>query len=208
MTSRSALFRHDVPHAPPHARIGLFGGSFDPAHDGHLHVSRAALTRLRLDALWWLVSPGNPLKAHGPAPLDARMARARALTRGDPRLRVTAIEATLGTRYTAHTLRHLRGLYPTQRLVWVMGADNLAQMHRWEDWRTILALLPMAVIARPGAQRAALSSKVARMARAHRLPARAAPLLADRRAPAWVFLTPPMRDISSSALRRAGPEPT
>lgn len=197
------LPRHKLPHAPRGARIGLFGGSFDPAHSGHVHVSHHALTRLKLDQLWWLVSPGNPLKPHGPAPLSQRVARARAMI-PDPRLSVTSVEAALGTRYTSHTLRHLRALYRTQRLVWVMGADNLAQFHHWDDWHAILHMLPIAVIARPGQQRRALASVAARSAARYRLAARMAPRLADLAAPAWCFLTIPMRDISSSSLRQAG----
>ena len=197
------LPRHKLPHAPRGASIGLFGGSFDPAHAGHVHVSHHALTRLQLDQLWWLVSPGNPLKPHGPAPLPQRIARARAIVQ-DPRLRVTPVEVALGTRYTSHTLLHLRALYPTQRLVWVMGADNLAQFHQWEDWRAILQMLPIAVIARPGEQRRALASVAARAAAGYRVPARMAPQLAGLAAPAWCFLTIPMRDISSSTLRQAG----
>lgn len=159
--------------------------------------------RLDLDLFWWLVSPGNPLKPHGPAPLADRLAHARGMIT-HPRMHVTAIEAALGTRYTAHTLRKLRALYPTQAMVWVMGADNLAQMHQWEDWRAILSMLPIAVIARPGQQRRALSSPVARVAARHRLPARMAAALPMMQPPAWCFLTVPMRDISSSSLRQRG----
>ncbi len=197
------LPRHVLPKAPRDARIGLFGGSFDPAHSGHVHVSRQAMMRLDLDLFWWLVSPGNPLKPHGPAPLGDRMAHARGMIT-HPRMHVTGIEAALGTRYTAHTLRRLRALYPTQAMVWVMGADNLAQMHQWQDWRAILSMLPIAVIARPGQQRRALSSPVARVAARHRLPARKAAALPMMQAPAWCFLTVPMRDISSSSLRQRG----
>ena len=195
------LPRHRLPAAPKGAAIGLFGGSFDPAHEGHVHVSHHALQRLGLDQLWWLVSPGNPLKAEGPAALERRVERARALT-PHPRLHVTAIEAALGTRYTADTLAVLQALYPRRRFVWIMGADNLANFHRWENWRSIFERLPIAVIARPGAQRSALASPAARAFAHARQPA--ARGLAAQAAPAWGFLHLPMRDISSSRLRAQG----
>lgn len=197
------LPRHNLPNAPKGAVIGVFGGSFDPAHHGHAHVSRHALRALALDQLWWLVSPGNPLKQNGPAPLPQRMARARALV-NDPRIHVTDIESKLGTRYTADTLRELRRLYPQRRFVWIMGADNLAGLDRWENWRWIMRNVPVAVIARPGQQRHALTSIAARSFAQARLSPRAAPALARMRAPAWAFLTIPMRDISSTQIRAAG----
>lgn len=197
------LSRHALPHAPNGARIGLFGGSFDPAHDGHAHVARHALRALKLDALWMLVSPGNPLKPSGPAPMPDRLARARALV-CDPRIRVTAIESQLGTRYTADTLRALRRLYRRQELVWIMGADSLAGFDAWENWREILRSVPVAVIARPGAQRRALASVAARSFAAARVPMTQAGQLGTMRPPAWCFITIPMRDISSSQLRAAG----
>ncbi|HHS94601.1 MAG TPA: nicotinate-nicotinamide nucleotide adenylyltransferase, partial [Rhodobacterales bacterium] len=128
--------RHELPYAPPGARVGLLGGSFVPAHEGHAHITREALKRFGLDRVWWLVSPGNPLKAHGPAPLPKRMARARAVMR-DPRVTITDIEARLGTRYTAQTLERLFALYPQLRFTWLMGADNLAGFHHWERWEEI-----------------------------------------------------------------------
>ena len=130
-------------------RIGLLGGSFNPAHRGHRGITLAAIRALQLDEAWWLVSPGNPLKpAAGMAPLAARLASARAMARRAP-IRASAIEAKLGTRYTVDTLRALRRRYPRVRFIWLMGADNLAQFHRWRDWRTIARLMPIAVIARP-----------------------------------------------------------
>ncbi len=180
--------------------IGLFGGSFDPAHHGHVHVTRHALRALGLDQVWWLVSPGNPLKAAGPAPMAQRVARAQALMR-HPRVHVTALESALGTRYSADTLAQMQRLYPGRRFVWIMGADNLANFHHWENWRAILASLPVAVIARPGQVRAALASVAARShARARVCPRR----LARASAPAWSFLMLPMRNISSSQLRAQG----
>ena len=120
-------------------RIGLLGGSFDPAHEGHAHITREALKRLALDRVWWLVSPGNPLKERGPAPLSERMARARAVMR-HPRVRVTDLEARLGTRRTWDSLHQLKGRYQGVRFVWLMGADNLADLHRWDNWEEIMAL--------------------------------------------------------------------
>jgi len=135
---------------------GLLGGSFNPAHAGHRHISLAAMRALQLDELWWLVSPGNPLKpAAGMAPLPARLASAEAMARGT-RIVPTAIEAAMGTRYTADTVRRLVRRFPDRRFVWIMGADNLAQFHRWRDWRVIAQTVPIAVIARPGYMRDAL----------------------------------------------------
>ncbi|NYS23849.1 nicotinate-nucleotide adenylyltransferase [Rhodobacteraceae bacterium 2376] len=198
--------RHRLPFAPPGASVGLFGGSFDPAHAGHLALSRAAMRRLRLDRIWWLVSPGNPLKPHGPAALDRRLARAQALLDGHPRVQATDIEQQLGTRYTADTLVRLRRLYPHLRPVWLMGADGLRDLHRWQDWRSIIESVPIAVFARPGQRLAALGSVAARSYAGARLPARLAPTLAQRRAPRWCFIDMPMVPISSTELRRTGQE--
>lgn len=194
--------RHGLPVARPGMRIGLFGGSFDPAHDGHVHVTREALRRLRLDRVWWLVSPGNPLKPHGPAPLAQRIAQARALVR-HPRVVVSDLEARIGTRYTAQTLARLLRLYPGVRFVWMMGADNLAGLHRWQDWRQIAESVPIAVFARPGSGLPARRSPAAQRFAAARLPDWTAPALADHAAPAWIYLQVPMRDISSTRLRAA-----
>lgn len=198
------LPRHQLPPAPPGARIGLFGGSFDPAHQGHLALSRAALRALRLDRVWWLVSPGNPLKTNGPAPLAARLERAAALTAGDPRLVVTALESRLGTRYTADTLAALRLHLARAHPVWVMGADSMAALHRWHAWDTIMQSVPVAVLARPGATLSALTSVAARRYAAHRLPARQAAALATSAPPRWCFLPMPMVDVSSTGLRARG----
>lgn len=197
------LPRHALPHAPKGATIGLFGGSFDPAHAGHVQVTRHALRLLALDQMWWLVSPGNPLKTHGPAPLAARLAHSARLMQ-HPRVQITPVEARLGTRYTADTLRELMRLYAGRRFVWIMGADNLAQFHHWENWRDILHTLPVAVVARPGEQLRALSSVTARGFARARVPSRAAADLARMQAPAWCFLTVPMCDLSSSRLRARG----
>ena len=197
------IWRHHLPAARPGEAIGLLGGSFDPAHEGHAHITREALKRFGLDQVWWLVSPGNPLKEKGPAPLSERMARARAVIR-HPRVTVTDIEARLGTRYTAETLDRLFGLYPGVHFTWLMGADNLADFHRWERWDEIMGALPVGVIARPGERVAARTSKAARRFRAARLPGRDAALLARAEAPAWTLVNVPMVDVSSSAIRAAG----
>jgi nicotinate-nucleotide adenylyltransferase len=197
------LPRYVLPHAPDGTRVGLFGGSFDPAHNGHVHVTRHALRALKLDQIWWLVTPGNPLKRNAPASLDARMQHARSLMY-DPRVTVTDIESQLGTRKTCDTIAALQAQYPRLNFVWIMGADNLASFHHWENWRSIAARVPMAVIARPGARQAALGSVAARSLRGHRLPQAEAASLAHMSAPAWCFVTIPMRAISSSELRAKG----
>ena len=197
------LMRHAVPHARPGQVVGLLGGSFDPPHAGHLHISREALKRFGLDRVWWLVSPGNPLKPHGPAPLPDRLAAARALV-DHPRIAVTDFEARAGTRHTAQTLDALRQAAPGLRFVWLMGADNLAQFHRWQDWRRIIESVPVGVLARPGQRISARLSPAARIYRDAQLPAHASHLLGRVPAPAWCFVNVPMVDISSSDLRAQG----
>ncbi|MFO1174205.1 MAG: nicotinate-nucleotide adenylyltransferase [Paracoccaceae bacterium] len=195
--------RVGYPTAAPGMKIGLLGGSFDPAHEGHAHLTREALKRLGLDRVWWLVSPGNPLKPNPPAPLAERMARARAVMR-DPRVVVSDIEARLGTRYTAETLARLMAIYPGVRFVWLMGADNLAQFHRWQKWDWIMHRVPVAVLARPGMRLAAQGARAAEEYGRWRLRADEARTLADRRPPAWIFLDMPLNDLSSSAIRARG----
>lgn len=191
------------PLAMPGQTIGLLGGSFDPAHEGHAHISREALKRFRLDRVWWLVSPGNPLKTRQPAAMAERLARARAVI-GHPRVVISDIEARLGTRHTAQTLRRLMALYPGVRFVWLMGADNLAQFHRWQDWDWIMTHVPVGVFARPGTRLAARGARAADEYARYRLPAEAAGLLARCPPPAWCFLDVPMRGHSSSAIRAQG----
>ena len=183
--------------------VGLLGGSFDPAHAGHVHLTRQALKRFRLDQVWWLVSPGNPLKVRGPAPLGARLAMAHDVMR-HPRVEVTGIEAELGTRYTAQTLRALRRRYPGVRFVWLMGADNLVQFHRWQDWRWIMRSVPIGVLARPGDRLAARTGPAARTFREARLGEHRAAALAWTQAPAWCFVNMPMMALSSSQIRSGG----
>lgn len=195
--------RHALPFARRGQTIGLFGGSFDPPHRGHVHVSREALKRFGLDRVWWLVSPGNPLKPRGPAPLERRMAASRALIH-HPRIEVTDIEAVLGTRYTAQTIERLQTLYPGVRFVWLMGADNLAQFHRWQRWEWIMRSVPIGVLARPGERISARTSVAAQRFLGARIPASAARLLGRSKAPAWCFLNVPMLDVSSSEIRARG----
>ena len=190
-----------LPAFRPGMRIGLFGGSFDPAHDGHLRVSLEALRVLRVDQVWWLVSPQNPLKVNTPSnDLARRIAAAIGVAR-HPAIRVTGIEADLGTTYTAETLARLLPRLPGVAAVWMMGADNLATFNRWRDWQRIAAALPIAVFNRPGLGLRALASPAARALSRFRLDAGDASLLAVTQPPAWIFLPSPHIDISSTALR-------
>jgi nicotinate-nucleotide adenylyltransferase len=184
-------------------RVGLLGGSFNPAHRGHLHVSLEALKRLRLDEIWWMVAPQNPLKpVKGMASFAARLEGALELVR-HPRIRATDIEARLGTRYTADTLAALRRRFPRTRFVWLMGADNLGQIRRWDRWREIFRLVPVAVFDRPTYCLRALSELAAQRFRRDRLPPGSVRRLADRAPPAWAFF--PIRlDPSSATALRAG----
>ncbi len=193
--------RAGFPIATRGMTIGLLGGSFDPAHAGHAHITREALKRMGLDRVWWLVSPGNPLKARQPAPMADRLVRARAVM-DDPRVVITDVEARLGTRYTAETIERLQAIYPGVHFVWLMGADNLVEFHRWERWRDILRAVPVGVLARPGSGVAARLSVAARSFRVDRVQRGEA--LAGRKPPAWCFVNVPMVDISSSAIRARG----
>lgn len=197
------MLRHQFPYAAPGQVVGLLGGSFDPAHAGHVHITREALKRFGLDQVWWLVSPGNPLKERGPAPLGKRMERARQVMQ-HPRVQVTDIEAALGTRYTAQTLAKLRQSYPKVRFVWLMGADNLAQFHLWQDWRQIAQTVPMGILARPGQRISARMSRASALFAPYRIPGRYSQLLAQAEAPAWCFVNVPMHDASSTEIRARG----
>lgn len=190
--------------APAGRRIGLLGGSFNPAHEGHLHISRVALRRLKLDEVWWLVSPQNPLKAEdGMAALPHRLAAARAVAR-HPRIVVTDVERRLGTRYTVDTLAALRRRFPRASFVWLMGADNLIELPKWRRWRTLVRLAPFAVVARPGYVRRARTSAAATALAAWRWPASRAAELPMAEPPAWVFLQERMNPQSATALRAEG----
>lgn len=187
----------------PGMRVGLFGGSFNPAHDGHLHVAETAMQRLDLDRIVWLVSPQNPLKdPRQSPPLSERMASARAVARG-PGMVVSDIETRMGTVWTVDTLRALTDRYPGVRFVWVMGSDNLASFHHWRGWTDIMRLMPVAVVARPGSLLDSRTAPAAaRFARA-RLPSEQARLLPECEAPCWTYLTAPLNHQSSTAIRRA-----
>lgn len=195
--------RHTLPYAPPGQVIGLLGGSFDPAHDGHAHITREAIKRFGLDQVWWLVSPGNPLKERGPAGMEKRIAHARQVMQ-HPRVTVTDIEAQLGTRYTAQTIAHLQRLYPRVRFVWLMGADNLVQFSQWQDWEWIMRHVAVGVLARPGQRISARGSKTARVFGDFRLRKSQSRLLGCSTPPRWCFLNVPMVNHSSTAIRNRG----
>lgn len=188
-------------------RVGLLGGSFNPAHRGHRRVTLDAIRALELDEAWWLVSPGNPLKAGASdmAPLAARLASAERMARRAP-IRATAIEARLGTRYTIDTLRALGRRYPDTRFVWIMGADNLAQFHRWRDWRGIAREVAVAVVARPGYDRNALAGPAMGWLRRFRRPASHARTWTKWRLPALVLLRFRPDPTSATAIRAADPD--
>jgi len=187
------------------ARIGLLGGSFNPAHGGHRAISLFAAQALGLDEIWWLVSPGNPLKPRaGMAPLPARLARARAMARRAP-IRATAVERELHTRYTVDTLRAIRQRYPRHRFIWLMGGDNLAQFAQWKDWRGIARQMPIAVIARPSYDDAAYGSKAMAWLRRFVRPVRQSADWTDWRPPALVLLRFRPDPRSATLLRQADP---
>ncbi|MFN3721829.1 MAG: nicotinate-nucleotide adenylyltransferase [Paracoccaceae bacterium] len=194
--------RSGFPSARRGMVIGLLGGSFDPAHEGHAHITREAIKRLGLDQVWWLVSPGNPLKARQPAPMAERIARGQAVMR-HPKVKITDLEARLGTRFTYETLVRLQAIYPGVRFVWLMGADNLVQFHRWDRWRDILRLVPVAVLARPGSGVKARLSRAAQAFRGKQLD-RGEWLGGARKPPVWAFINLPMNGASSSAIRARG----
>jgi len=197
------VMRHNFPYAEAGQRIGLLGGSFDPPHWGHVHISKEALKRFHLDQVWWLVSPGNPLKREEPARLDRRIAAGRALA-DDPRIVVSDLERRLGTRLTAQTLNHTQRLYPGVRFVWLMGADNLATFHLWQDWRGILGRIPVGILARPGHMLAAGLSPAAQIFDQARLPAGFSPILPLCPPPCWCLVSGPTVGLSSSAIRSRG----
>lgn len=183
-------------------RIGLLGGSFDPPHEGHLHVTRESLRRLRLDAVWWVVSPGNPLKGAPVAPFECRVSAARKLIGRQRRISVSDIEVRLNTRHTVDTISRLLQKSPMCRYVWIMGADNLSSFHEWKDWAELVTQLPIAVLPRPGAQlRAGLSPASRRFAQC-RAPQRSAAGLVLSRPPRWCLLGGPLADASSTVIRK------
>lgn len=188
-----------------YTRIGLLGGSFNPAHDGHLHISQMALRMLGLDEIWWLVSPQNPLKSSNDMQsLDKRLIRAAEIAHLEPRITVTDLEADLGTQFTSDTLVELKRRFPNIAFVWLMGADNLLQMHHWYQWSRIFNTVPIAVFGRPGYSFRATSSVVARRFARDRWPRSAANRLVDAAVPAWVFLKIREHPESATRIRQSG----
>jgi nicotinate-nucleotide adenylyltransferase len=186
-------------------RIGLLGGSFNPAHRGHRRISLAALDALGLDEVWWLVSPGNPLKpATGMAPFEARVASARELARGSP-IKVSDFEVRAGTRYTADTMRALKRRFPDDRFIWLMGADTVAQFHQWRRWRELAAMVPIAVIHRPGYDGSARAAPAMGWLRWFVRPLSQARCWTDWSAPAIYFLRLPPDPTSATRLRELDP---
>ncbi len=191
-----------MPHVEKGMQVGLFGGSFNPPHAGHALVAEIALRRLALDQLWWMVTPGNPLKsAKELAPLAERIRLSEGIA-ADPRIRVTAFEAAHHVRYTADTLALVRARNPGVDFVWIMGADSLRDFHRWQRWRQIMLTFPVAVVDRPGATLSLLSSVAAKTFDYARVDERDARRLARMRAPAWTFIHGRRSSLSSTALRR------
>ena len=186
-------------------RIGLLGGSFNPAHRGHRRISLAVLDALGLDEVWWLVSPGNPLKpAKGMAAYPARLASAREMARRAP-IRVSDFEARAGTRFTVDTLEALRKAYPQHRFVWLMGEDSVAQFHQWKDWRRLAQLVPIAVISRPGYDDDARAARAMGWLRWFVRPAATAKQWTEWRAPAITFLRLPPDPTSATRIRALDP---
>ena len=193
-----------MPHVEKRMQVGLFGGSFNPPHAGHALVAEIALRRLRLDQLWWIVTPGNPLKSSRElAPLTERIAASERIAE-DPRIKITAFEATHHVRYTADTLALVKAHNPGVDFVWIMGADSLADFHRWQRWRHIALTFPLAVVDRPGATLSFLSSVMAKTFDYARVDEKDAPLLARMAPPAWTFIHGPRSSISSTAIRNGG----
>jgi len=192
-----------MPHVEKGMAVGLFGGSFNPPHAGHALVAEIALRRLALDQLWWMVTPGNPLKSGRElSPLADRLRLSQAVAK-NPRIKVTAFEAAHRVRYTADTLALVKARNPGVDFVWIMGADNLRDFHRWQRWRRIATTFPIAVIDRPGATLSFLSSVMAKTFDHARVDEADAPLLARMTPPAWTFIHGPRSSLSSSAIREA-----
>ena len=190
-----------MPHVEPGMAVGLFGGSFNPPHQGHVLVVDTVLRKLRLDQLWWMVTPGNPLKENGNlAKLEQRIQWSRDIVT-DPRVKITAFEAARGLRYTAETLRFVKSRNRGVNFVWVMGADNLAGFHRWQDWQQIANTVPIAIVDRPGSTLSYLSSIMAKTFDHARVDESDAAALARMRPPAWTFIHGPRSPLSSTAIR-------
>ena len=201
--SEAHLAVPDLRPPPAHRgmRIGLLGGSFNPPHAAHRLISLTALRRLHLDQVWWMVTPGNPLKERSALlPLDERIRLCRQLSR-HPRIKVTGFEAGIGTAYTERSLSFLRRRFPRVRFVWLMGADNLAGFHRWNEWQAIFGLMPIAVEDRPEWRYRALASPAASRFARFRIPETEAAALPALAPPAWCYLSGPLSKLSSTLLR-------
>ena len=209
LTLKLAICRSDIRRglAGGGRRIGLLGGSFNPAHEGHLHISRYAIKKLGLDKMWWIVSPQNPLKnTTAMAPFEERLAATRAIAR-DPRITVTDVEARMGTRYSVDTLDLLIAGFPEKQFVWVMGADNLLQFPEWKDWRRLFTLVPIAVFDRAPYSTRALAGQAAHVFASNRYAKRNARSLADKSPPAWNFFHTPLHPASATQIRSGRPQP-
>jgi len=201
------IARWRLPPLAPGARIGLYGGSFNPPHAAHRLVADQAMKRLGLDRIWWLVTPGNPLKnVNGLPPIAARIAQVRAVA-GRARHHVTGFEQDIGARFSHDTIVWLQRRFPGVHFVWIMGGDSMATLHRWHHWRDIMRRIPVAVIDRPGQTLAATASVAARTFATARLPEAAARRLATAPTPAWVLLHGPRSPLSSTALRASAGQP-
>lgn len=198
-----------IPHRHDHSRIGLLGGSFNPAHDGHREISLAALKLFGLDAVWWLVTPGNPLKDDGDyayAPYEERLAAARRVA-DHPRIVVSNFEERKGLQYTVDTLEALHDLWPQIQFIWLMGADSLEGFHHWKNWRRIASLAPIAVFNRPGHQAPALASAAAKELALFRAPSGRAAEIVTADPPAWTFIETTMNPASASEIRKRRSRP-
>ncbi|MEL7545529.1 MAG: nicotinate (nicotinamide) nucleotide adenylyltransferase [Pseudomonadota bacterium] len=189
-----------LPPASTRQRIGIFGGSFDPPHAGHLHVAETALKQLDLDQVWWFPARGNPLK-NAPSDFDRRLDAVHALASSNRAMRVSDIEERVRITYTVDLVRLLRAHCAEAQLVWLMGSDSLQYFHKWKDWRTIAGMIPIAVVARPGSTMAARNSIFAQIFQLNRVPRRSLKALPNAAPPAWGFLTAPLNPASSTALR-------
>ncbi|HEY5070866.1 MAG TPA: nicotinate-nucleotide adenylyltransferase [Caulobacteraceae bacterium] len=188
-------------HLEAGMKVGLYGGSFDPPHEGHAHVARAALRRLALDRVIWLVSPQNPLKSQrASAPLHSRLAMSQLFAIG-PSMMASAAESRLGSRFTVDTVLRFRARFPKVHFVWIMGADSLAAFHTWRNWRTIMAAVPIAIVSRPGHALKSLFSPATKVFSRGRLPASAARRLSLTPPPAWIYFSEPLKFASSTTLR-------
>ncbi len=201
--SRQLRVASRMPHAETGQRIGLFGGSFNPPHGGHVLVSEIALRRLKLDQIWWIVTPGNPLKNHRElAPLSKRIAQCSKVT-SDPAVKITAFELAHPTRFTADMLEIVAKTNPGVNFTWIMGADNLAGFHHWQEWRKIAGSVPIAVVDRPGSTLASRSSMAALVLARYRLDESDASLLPTMKPPVWTLIHGPRSSLSSTKLRKS-----